>query len=143
MRPKAACGGTIRVGQANMRRFPLIVLAPAAAMVAAACETDLTPTIARIGATTPTLLTTRPESLVVAPQFVQLVTGTPFQLATNAPDTLRKQLVWFSQIPSIATVSQTGLVTAGTPGTTIVTVRYSFDTTNQSSTAIQVLGPVR
>jgi hypothetical protein len=126
-----------------MRRFPLIILALAAPMVAAACETDLTPTIARIGATTSTLLSTRPESLVVAPQLVQLLTGTAFQLTTNAADTLRKQLVWFSQIPSIATVSQTGLVLAGTPGTTIVTVRYSFDTTNQSSATIQVSGPVR
>jgi len=126
-----------------MRRYPIILLALAAAMVAAACETDLTPTIARIGATTTTIVTTRPESLVVAPKLITLVTGTAFQLRTNAPDTLLKQLLWFSQIPSIATVTQTGLVMAGTPGTTIVTVRYSFDTTNTSSATIQVIGPVR
>jgi hypothetical protein len=125
-----------------MRRHPVILLALAAAMVAAACETDLTPTIVRIGATT-SLVTTRPESLLVTPRLVTLATGTAFQLTTNAADTLRKQLVWISQIPSIATVSQTGLVMAGTPGTTIVTVRFSFDTTNQSSATIQVIGPVR
>jgi hypothetical protein len=124
-----------------MQRYPIIILAFGAAAISAACETDLTPTIARIGATT-TLTTTRRESLVVSPSLIQLPVGGSFQLTTNAPDTLRKQLVWFSQLPSIATVSQSGLVTAGTPGTTIVTVRYSFDTTNTSSATVQVIGPV-
>jgi uncharacterized protein YjdB len=124
-----------------MRRYPIIVLAFATAAIAAACETDLTPTIARIGAVT-SVATSPRESLVVSPRLIQLPIGGSAQLSTNAPDTLRKQLVWTSQIPTIATVNQSGLVTAGTPGTTIVTVRYSFDTTNASSATVQVIGPV-
>jgi hypothetical protein len=124
-----------------MRRHPVILLALAAATVAAACETDLTPTIAHIGAATSVAGSPR-ESLTVSPSLVQLSVGQSAQLFTNAPDTLRKQLVWTSQIQTIAAVNQNGLVTAGTPGTTIVTVRYSFDTTNTASATIQVFGPV-
>jgi uncharacterized protein YjdB len=124
-----------------MRRFPIILVAVAAVMIAAACETDLTPTIAHIGVAT-NVGTSPRESLSVSPSLVQLSVGQSAQLFTNAPDTLRKQLVWTSQIPTIAAVSQSGLVTAGTPGTTIVTVRYSFDTTNTASATVQVFGPV-
>jgi uncharacterized protein YjdB len=124
-----------------MRRYPLIILAFATAAIAAACETDLTPTIAHIGAAT-SVATSPRESLAVSPTLVLLPVGGSAQLFTNAPDTLRKQLVWSSQLPSIAAVSQSGLVTAGTPGTTIITVRYSFDTTNSANATVQVSGPI-
>ena len=123
----------------GMRRHPVLLLAFAAAMAAAACETDLTPTIAHIGVATSVASSPR-ESLTVSPSLVTLSIGQSAQLFTNAPDTLRKQLVWTSQIATIAAVSQSGLVTAGTPGTTIITVRYSFDTTNTASATVQVVG---
>ena len=124
-----------------MRRYPIIILAFAAAAIAAACDTDLTPTIAHIGAAT-SVATTPRESLSVQPTLVLLAVGGQQQLFTNAPDSLTKQLVWASQLPSVANVTQSGLVTAGTPGTTIVTVRYSFDTTNSAAATIQVSGPI-
>jgi hypothetical protein len=124
-----------------MRRYPVFILAFASAATLAACETDLTPTIAHIGAVNTVVGTPRESLLVVAPTLVQLAVGGQVQLRTNAPDTLLRQLVWTSQIPTIAAVSQTGLVTAGTPGTTIITVRYSFDTTNAAFATIQVAGP--
>jgi hypothetical protein len=121
-----------------MRRNPVIILAFSAAATVAACETDLTPTIAHIGAVNSVVGVPHESLLVVAPSVVQLAVGGQAQLRTNAPDTLLRQLVWSSQIPTIASVSQTGLVTAGTPGTTIITVRYSFDTTNAAFATIQV-----
>jgi len=77
--------------------------------------------------------------LVVAPTFATIAVGQSIQLQTNAPDSLRSQLQWFSQVPTIATVSQTGVVTGGTPGTTIVTVRLSSDTLNSAAATIQVV----
>lgn len=124
-----------------MRRHSFIILAFAAAAVAA-CETDLTPTIAHIGGLAAVGTFPAESVLVVRPTLVQIAVGGSAQLFTNAPDSLKQQLVWGSQIPTIATVSQTGLVTAGTPGTTIVTVRYSFDTLNVAATTVQVSGPI-
>lgn len=124
-----------------MRRHPIIILAFASAAVAA-CETDLTPTIAHIG-TVATVVGFSSESiLVIRPSLVVLPVGGAVQLFTNAPDSLKPQLVWVSQIPTIAHVTQTGLVTAGTPGTTIVTVHFAFDTLNVAAATIQVSGPV-
>src|SRR5262249_16950887 len=122
--------GTNSVGLPGMRRYPIIILAFAAAATAAACETDLTPTIVRLGSVT-TIATFPQESLlIVTPNRVILRVGQSTQLLINAPDTLLSQLVWRSELPTVASVNQAGVVTGGTPGTTIVTVRYAFDTTN-------------
>ncbi len=124
-----------------MRRHPSIILALAAAAFTAACETDLTPTIVHIGSTGALAAFPAGASLVITPSFVTIAVGQSIQLVTNAPDTLRSQLQWFSQIPTIASVSQTGLVTGGTPGTTIITVRFSSDTLNTAAATVQVVGP--
>jgi hypothetical protein len=122
-----------------MRRQPLIILAFAAAAVTAACETDLTPTIVHLGSSGALAAFPVESVLVVAPTFATIAVGQSIQLQTNAPDSLRSQLQWFSQVPTIATVSQTGVVTGGTPGTTIVTVRLSSDTLNSAAATIQVV----
>ena len=93
-----------------MRRNPIIILAFATAATIAACETDLTPTIAHIGAVNSVVGVPHESLLVVVPTLVQLPVGGQAQLRTNAPDTLLRQLVWISQIPTIASVSQTGTV---------------------------------
>jgi hypothetical protein len=126
----------------GMRRQSIIILAFATAAAAAACETDLTPTIAHIGAVAAVGRFSADSILVISPNFVQLAVGQTVQLFTNAPDSLIRQLVWTSQIPTIATVNQAGMVTAGTPGTTIISVRYSFDTLNTAAATVRVVGPV-
>ena len=135
-------GGTNRVQTYSMRRHPIIILALAAVAAVAACETDLTPTIAHIGGLAAVGTFPAESTLVVRPALVQIAVGGSAQLFTNAPDSLRQQLVWVSQLPTIATVNQNGLVTAGTPGTTIVTVHYSFDTLNVAAATVQVSGPI-
>jgi hypothetical protein len=131
-----------RVSRSGMRRHPIIILAFATAAVAAACETDLTPTIAHIGAVGAVAAFPAESILIIRPSLVSIVTGQTVQLFTNSPDTLLSQLVWISQIPTIASVNQTGLVTGGTPGTTIITARFSFDTLNIAAATVQVVGPV-
>ncbi|MGH7616840.1 MAG: hypothetical protein ACREPM_06395 [Gemmatimonadaceae bacterium] len=141
----AGAGGTDSVlsnGMRSMRRHSIILLAFAGAAAAAACETDLTPTIAHIGALGAVARFSSESTLVIAPALIVLPIGGTQQLITNAPDSLLSQLVWISQISAIATVNQSGVVTAGTPGTTIISVRYSFDTLNTASATVQVTGPV-
>jgi Bacterial Ig-like domain (group 2) len=124
-----------------MRRHPLIILAFAAAAFTTACETDLTPTIVHIGSTGALAAFPAGAPLIITPNFVTIAVGQSIQLFTNAPDTLRSQLQWFSQIPTIASVNQSGIVTGGTPGTTIITVRFSSDTVNSAAATVQVIGP--
>lgn len=122
-----------------MRRQPFIILAFAAAAITAACETDLTPTIVHIGSAGALAAFPVESAVVVFPTFATIAVGQSLQLQTNAPDTLRSQLQWFSSVPAVATVSQTGVVTGGLPGTAIITVRLSSDTLNSAASTIQVI----
>lgn len=122
-----------------MRRHPFIILAFAAAAITAACETDLTPTIVHIGSAGAIATFPVESILVISPSFATITVGQSLQLVTNVPDTLQSQLQWFSQLPTVANVSQSGLVTGGTPGTTIITVRLTSDTLLTAATTITVV----
>lgn len=122
-----------------MRRQPFIILAFAAAAITTACETDLTPTIVHIGSAGALAAFPVETTVVVFPTFATILVGQSLQLQTNAPDTLRSQLQWFSTVPAVASVSQTGVVTGGIPGTAIITVRLSSDTLNSAAATIQVI----
>lgn len=74
----------------------------------------------------------------MTPSFVQLAATGSVQLSTNAPSSLVSQIRWTSLQGTIATVSQTGLVRALTPGTATITARYAFDTTNVAAATISV-----
>ena len=64
--------------------------------------------------------------------------GGVLQMQTNAPLDLRGQLQWSSSQPAIAAVTPTGVVQGLGPGTTVISVRYSFDTTAVSNAVITV-----
>lgn len=75
-------------------------------------------------------------ALVISPSLVQMSVGTTFQLSTNAASENRSQIQWTSLNPAIATVSQTGLITAIGAGVTSVVARYTFDTNNAATATI-------
>lgn len=74
----------------------------------------------------------------MTPSFVQLAAAGTIQLSTNAPSNLVSQVRWTSLQSTIASVTQTGLVTTLTAGTATVVARYVFDTTNVASATIVV-----
>jgi len=137
-RRRQAARARIVSNQTDMRLHWLTALAAAAAV--SACDVLATPRIAGLGGGQPG--TTAAPQLVITPTIIQLAVGGTAQITTNAPAALQSQLVWTSQAPSVATVSQAGLVTAASPGSTTIIVRYSSDTTNAASATVQVTGPM-
>ena len=117
-----------------MRTRSLITLLLAAAALAA-CDTAASRKIAGLNETSGV---SGAPALVMSPTRVQMAVGSSSQLSTNAPDTLLVQLEWLSSQPAIAAVTQSGLVTALTPGSSVITVRYATDTTNRTSATIDV-----
>ncbi len=65
-------------------------------------------------------------ALIITPSFVQVDAGSIVQLSTPA-GTFAPDLIWESDRPSVASVSQTGLVTTLLPGTATITAHFSFD----------------
>jgi len=133
-RRRQAARARIVSNQTDMRLHWVTALAAAAAV--SACDVLATPRIAGLGAGQAAAAAA--PQLVITPTVIQLVVGGTAQIATNAPASIRNQLIWTSQAPLVATVSQTGLVTAASAGTTTITVRYSTDTTNAASATVQV-----
>lgn len=80
--------------------------------------------------------------LSISPNVVQMTVGTTFQLSTNAASAQQSQVQWSSLNTAIATVSQTGLISAISPGATTIVARYSFDTTNVATASVVVNSPV-
>jgi uncharacterized protein YjdB len=121
-------------------RTPFVVVSVIAVMLAA-CGESTSPRIAGLGGSTnspPGNASSNVNPLVISPSQIQMVVGGTSQLSTNAPTSLQAQVQWGSLQPAVATVSQTGLVTAVAPGTTIVTARYAFDSTHVASATINV-----
>ena len=123
-----------------MTRLLPIAFVATAALSIVACDTASSPGIGRLlGPDTLTHDTTSSTAqLVVTPSFVQLAAASTVQLSTNAPSNLASQVRWTSLQSTIASVSQTGLVTTLTAGTATVVARYAFDTTNVASATIVV-----
>ncbi len=76
-------------------------------------------------------------ALIISPSFVQLDVGSFVQLSTTA-GTFAPDLVWESDRPSVASVSQSGLVTTLTPGTATITAHFTFDPLNRGVATIVV-----
>jgi hypothetical protein len=74
--------------------------------------------------------------LTVLPTDIQMSVNTTAQLSTNAGGS--GQLQWVSSDNNVATVSATGLVTARTVGTAVITVRFAADTANVATSNISV-----
>lgn len=81
------------------------------------------------------------QPLVISPNLVQLAVGTTFQLSTNASTSQQSQLQWSSLQPAIATVSQSGLVSAVGAGVTTVVARFTFDTANVATATVIATTP--
>lgn len=126
-------------------RHPILIALSIAALAVTACDQRQTPTIAGLGGggtTTDTSVTNTGSSapLAITPNSLQLTVGTTFALNTNAPADLQDQLEWRSGQPTIATVNNTGTVTAIAPGTAIISARYTFDTTQVATATVNVTG---
>jgi uncharacterized protein YjdB len=102
----------------------------------AACQADGSGRVA--GLTSPVGSTSGAAALSITPATARITVGTPLQLSTNAAAALQSQVEWSSLSPSVATVSQTGLVTAGAAGTATIRARFSSDTANVATATIQV-----
>jgi len=125
-----AVGGTETVPDLAMTRRLLFSIAASAALAGIACDTAPRNQIGLVG---PVVVvdTTFPStrSLFISPSFIQVDVGSLVQLSTNAGN-FSSALVWESRNPSIATVSQTGLVTTFLPGTATIAVHFVTDPLN-------------
>ena len=74
--------------------------------------------------------------ITLLPTDVQMAVNTTALLSTNAG--ISSQLQWISSNNNVATVSSTGLVTARSVGTAVITVRFAADTTNAATSNISV-----
>jgi len=79
--------------------------------------------------------------LVISPLAIEMVIGQEAQISTNAPDSLLSQLIWSSRNPTIAAVSQTGVVRALAVGSASIVVQYSFEPLNSASATIVINPP--
>ena len=116
----------------------------ACVLFASACDFHVDPQLATINNGTTVIGTgdnTTVAQLIITPVQVQLLTGQTAQLITNAPFALQPQLVWTSSNQFIAGVSSTGVVSAFTAGTVVITVHYVFDTTNSAASSVTVTVP--
>jgi uncharacterized protein YjdB len=122
--------------------MPRIITLTALAALAVACEADGSRRIAGLPPVAGTVGTTSSRAaLTLSPDRVQLAVGGTTQLSTNAPATLANDVQWVSLQSSIATVNQSGLVTALGAGTAVIRARYASDTTNQATATIEVTPP--
>jgi len=120
-----------------MRIQPLIVALVAVGAVAA-CDDALVTHVGTFGTTN--AVVTGPLTLTVTPNVATLAVNQTLQLRTNSPDTIN--IEWTSLSPTIATVSQFGLVKGASPGIATVRARLFADTNNLAISTIQVWGVV-
>ncbi len=80
------------------------------------------------------------SGITLAPTSLALVEGTTSSLeATVLPsDATNKEVVWSSDNPSVATVSQGGIVTAVSPGDAVITVASAEDSSYWATCAVTV-----
>lgn len=122
-----------------MPRITILGVAAAAIAIAAisACESTRLPTVAGLAGQPAVTSTT---TLTISPDQVTISVGSTVQLTANA-GAGSGQLQWSSSIPQVATVSPTGLVTAFTPGATIISVRFPSDTIHVGTATVLVSSP--
>ena len=116
------------------------IFALASVVAIAACDASTSPKLAGLlgpgGSSGGNNGGTPTQQLVITPNLVQLTVGTTFQFSTNAVTAQQNQVQWTSLQPAIATVSQTGRVSAVSAGVTTIVARYSFDTTNVGTATV-------
>lgn len=121
------------------------IFALASVLAIAACDASNSPQLASLlgpgGTPGGTNGGNTAPQLVITPNVVQLAVGTTFQLSTNATASQQGQLRWTSLQPAIATISQSGLVSAVGAGVTTVVARFTFDTTNVATATIIATSP--
>lgn len=118
------------------------IFALAATVAIAACDASANARLAGLngpGGTSGGVDTTTPLS--ISPSLVQMTVGTTFQLSSNAASAQQSQVQWSSLNTAIATVSQTGLISAIAPGVTTIVARFSFDTAKVATTNVVVSSP--
>jgi uncharacterized protein YjdB len=130
--------GTKRVQYQCMRKHTVVALSFAVAWLVA-CDTDRTPTIAGIGGGTTSAAAT--TEITISPSTAQIVLGGTVQLTTNVPAPLPAQVEWLSLNPTVATVSQSGLVTGGGLGSATIRARLVSDTTKTAAAVVVVVAP--
>ncbi len=118
-----------------MTRQLLFSVAASAALAAVACDTNPRNQIALVGPVVDTVATS--AAIIISPSFVQVDVGSFVQLSTTA-GTFAPDLIWASDRPSVASVSQSGLVTTLTPGTATITAHFTFDPLNAGVATIVV-----
>jgi hypothetical protein len=99
----------------------------------ARCDSTGVGTIAGVGNTTNG---TGTAALTVLPTDVQMSVNSTVLLSTNAG--VSSTLQWLSSNNNVATVAQTGEVTARSVGTAVITVRFAADTSNFATSNISV-----
>ena len=109
-----------------MTRLLLFSIAASAALAAVACDTNPRNQIALVGPPVVDTIIGSSAALAISPSFVQVDVGSIVQLSTPA-GTFAPDLIWESDRPSVASVSQTGLVTTLLPGTATISAHFSFD----------------
>lgn len=109
-----------------------------AAAMASACESSIPPQFAAVS--TASVAIFEPGILIVSPRFVRLPLGGTIFLESNAFSPF--DVEWTSLNPNVATVSQTGRVTAVSFGVATIRARLFADTTNLAITKVEVVGVV-
>ena len=122
-----------------MRPYTRLILATAttAAAALAGCDGTTSPFVAAVGGTT---AANSADALVISPGHVSVKAGTTVQLSTNAPANLSSQVQWSSSSTTVATVSPSGLVNAVSAGSSVISARYTFDTTRVATAIVDVSG---
>jgi uncharacterized protein YjdB len=119
-----------------MKTLSAITIGIAFAALAGCDSRSTDPTVAAIAG--PGVLSAS-AALTISPSEVTITVGSTTQLSTNA-GAQSSQLQWFSSNSAIATVTNTGLVTAFSPGTATITARFTSDT-NKSASASVIVAP--
>jgi uncharacterized protein YjdB len=119
-----------------MKTLSAITIGIAVAALAGCDSRSTDPTVAAIAG--PGVLSAS-AALTISPSEVTITVGSTTQLSTNA-GAQSSQLQWFSSNSANATVTNTGLVTAFSPGTATLTARFTSDT-NKSASASVIVAP--
>lgn len=115
-----------------MRRISLLVLGLGALALAGACDERVNPLIGSVGATPG-----GSSTFNVSPSTLSLTPGQTAQLTLNTTRAIGPY-TWSTNQAGVATVSETGLVTAIGTGSATVTVTAAGDPTVSARTTISV-----
>lgn len=119
-------------------RYKPVLLTALSAVIATACESSIPPQFASVS--TVAVAPIFPGLLVVSPLFVRLPIGGTIFLTTNAFTT--SDIEFTSLNPTVATVTQTGLIVGVSFGVATIRSRLFADTNNLAITKVEVVGAV-